>query len=66
MAANMPHCMDLYDICIQHSDPAICHAAQSVCYDGVVGWYDNEAGAGGRNRFDSELLSSEAHGQNYC
>ncbi|RDK40928.1 alpha/beta-hydrolase [Aspergillus phoenicis ATCC 13157] len=52
MAANMPHCMDLYDICIQHSDPAICHAAQSVCYDGVVGWYDNEAGADGRNRFD--------------
>ncbi|KAL3451209.1 alpha/beta-hydrolase [Aspergillus insuetus] len=52
MAANMPRCMELYDLCIGHPDPAICHAAADVCYQGVMGWYEDEAGAGGRNRFD--------------
>ncbi|KAL4783769.1 Alpha/Beta hydrolase protein [Aspergillus varians] len=52
MALNMPRCMELYDICIRHPDPAICHAALGVCYEGVIGWYDDEAGKGGRNRFD--------------
>jgi cathepsin A (carboxypeptidase C) len=39
--------------CIAHPDPAICHAAADVCYQGVMGWYGDEAGGGGRNRFDS-------------
>ncbi|KAL2794381.1 alpha/beta-hydrolase [Aspergillus keveii] len=52
MAANMPRCMELYDVCIAHPDPAICHAAADVCYQGVMGWYEDEAGGGGRNRFD--------------
>ncbi|GME31065.1 alpha/beta-hydrolase [Neofusicoccum parvum] len=52
MAANMPRCMDVADVCGRNPDPAVCHAAWSVCYDGVVGWYDDESGKGGRNRFD--------------
>ncbi|KAL2842728.1 Alpha/Beta hydrolase protein [Aspergillus pseudoustus] len=52
MAVNIPRCMELYDICIRNPDPAICHAASDVCYAGVIGWYDGEAGQGGRNRFD--------------
>ncbi|KAK1143504.1 hypothetical protein N8T08_006310 [Aspergillus melleus] len=52
MAANMPRCMQVSEVCVRNPDPAICHAALSVCYEGVVGWYDDEAGAGGRNRFD--------------
>ncbi|KAF7594750.1 hypothetical protein BBP40_008457 [Aspergillus hancockii] len=52
MAANMPRCMDVADTCIRNPDPAVCHAAESVCYEGVVGWYDDESGKGGRNRFD--------------
>lgn len=54
MAANMPRCMHVSEVCVRNPDPAICHAALSVCYEGVVGWYDDEAGAGGRNRFDSK------------
>ncbi|KAJ5948127.1 carboxypeptidase Y [Penicillium verhagenii] len=52
MAANMPRCMQVLDTCINNPDPAICSAASQVCYDGVVGWFDNESYAGGRNRFD--------------
>ncbi|KAA8646896.1 putative carboxypeptidase Y [Aspergillus tanneri] len=52
MAANMPRCMDVYETCVNNPDPAICHAALAVCYDGILGWYENESHAGGRNRFD--------------
>ncbi|KAE8380183.1 Alpha/Beta hydrolase protein [Aspergillus bertholletiae] len=52
MAANMPRCMDVAKTCIQNPDPAICKAAGSVCYEGIIGWYENESGEGGRNRFD--------------
>ncbi|KAJ5212072.1 carboxypeptidase Y [Penicillium cinerascens] len=52
MAANMPRCMDVMDTCNQNPDPAVCNAAISVCYEGVIGWYDDESYAGGRNRFD--------------
>lgn len=55
MAANMPRCMEVSDVCVRNPDPAICHAASEVCYEGVIGWYDDESGEGGRNRFDSEL-----------
>jgi cathepsin A (carboxypeptidase C) len=54
MATNMPRCMDVAETCVRNPDPAICHAAETVCYEGVVGWYDDEAGKGGRNRFDSK------------
>lgn len=55
MAANMPRCMEVMDTCIRNPDPAICNAANKVCWDGVVSWYDNEAEfEGGRNRFDSK------------
>jgi cathepsin A (carboxypeptidase C) len=54
LAENMPRCMDVYDTCIQNPDPAICAAAESVCYKGIVGWYEDESGKGGRNRFDSK------------
>jgi cathepsin A (carboxypeptidase C) len=57
MAANMPRCMEVMDICIKNPDPAICNAAMTVCIDGVIGWYDNESAyKGGRNRFDSKLI----------
>ncbi|KAJ5765025.1 carboxypeptidase Y [Penicillium odoratum] len=53
MAANMPRCMEVMDICINNPDPAICIAAGNVCEEGIVGWYDNESAfKGGRNRFD--------------
>lgn len=54
MAANMPRCMEVMDTCNQNPDPAVCNAAISVCYEGVIGWYDDESYAGGRNRFDSK------------
>ncbi|PWY89168.1 alpha/beta-hydrolase [Aspergillus heteromorphus CBS 117.55] len=53
MAENLPRCMELYDVCMEHPDPAVCHAADQVCFDGIIGWYDNESSTpGGRNRFD--------------
>ncbi|KAJ5595339.1 alpha/beta-hydrolase [Penicillium hispanicum] len=52
LAANMPRCMSVADTCIRNPDVAVCDAAYSVCYKGIVGWYDDESGAGGRNRFD--------------
>ncbi|KAG2414609.1 hypothetical protein HFD88_003800 [Aspergillus terreus] len=52
MAENMPRCMDVAETCNQHPDPAICQAASSVCYDTVMGFFENEVGKGGRNRFD--------------
>jgi len=54
MAANMPRCMNVAEVCLRNPDPAICHAASSVCYENVIGWYDDESGKGGRNRFDSK------------
>lgn len=58
IAANLPRCVDVMKTCYEHSDPAICTAAESVCWDGVVHLYDGESGAGGRNRFDSMRHSS--------
>lgn len=55
MAANLPRCQELSDICTKYPDAAVCSAASKVCYEGVIGWYDDESHAGGRNRFDSEL-----------
>ncbi|KAF2261355.1 alpha/beta-hydrolase [Lojkania enalia] len=52
MAANLPRCMELSRICYQHPDPAICQAAETVCWKGVIEHYDGESGPGGRNRFD--------------
>ncbi|KAF7164724.1 hypothetical protein CNMCM6106_001136 [Aspergillus hiratsukae] len=52
MASNMPRCMDVTAACLQNPDPALCSAAFSVCYEGVIGFYEDEAGKGGRNRFD--------------
>lgn len=53
MAASMPRCMNVHDGCIRNPDPAICHAALAVCWEGVMGWFEDEVRAGGRNRFDS-------------
>jgi cathepsin A (carboxypeptidase C) len=59
MAASMPRCMEVMDICIRNPDPAVCNAAVSVCYEGVMSWYDDESSyAGGRNRFDSKLTTT--------
>ncbi|CAG8107756.1 unnamed protein product [Penicillium salamii] len=52
MAANMPRCMEVAKTCIGNPDVAICKAAHDVCYDDIAGWYENESGKGGRNRFD--------------
>jgi cathepsin A (carboxypeptidase C) len=52
MATNLPRCMNLGKVCYNHSDFEICQAATRVCWEGVVGYYDGESGAGGRNRFD--------------
>ena len=52
MATHLPRCTELLEICYNHPDPAICLAAERVCWDGVIKWYDGESGKGGRNRFD--------------
>ena len=52
MATNLPRCMELINVCYNHPDPAICLAAEEMCMNGVILYYDGEAGAGGRNRFD--------------
>lgn len=45
--------MDLAKVCYDHPDPAICQAAEQVCWYGVIEHYDGESGSkGGRNRFD--------------
>jgi cathepsin A (carboxypeptidase C) len=54
MAANLPRCMDVLRTCYERPDPAICSAANMVCWDGVIVHYDGESGKGGRNRFDSK------------
>ncbi|GFF82334.1 carboxypeptidase Y [Aspergillus lentulus] len=52
IASNMPRCMDVTAVCAQNPDPALCSAASSVCYEGIIGLYEDESGKGGRNRFD--------------
>lgn len=52
MATNLPRCMDVAKTCYNHPDPALCNAAGSVCWEGVIKWYDGESYKGGRNRFD--------------
>jgi cathepsin A (carboxypeptidase C) len=52
MATHLPRCMDLSKVCYTHPDPAICHIASTVCWDGVIHHYDGESGEGGRNRFN--------------
>lgn len=52
MAKHLSRCMDLGRICYAHPDPAICQAAEQVCWTGVIEPYDGESGKGGRNRFD--------------
>jgi cathepsin A (carboxypeptidase C) len=47
--------MDVTAVCEQNPDPALCSAALSVCYEGIIGLYEDESGKGGRNRFDSKL-----------
>lgn len=54
MAENLPRCLSLASVCYKYPDPAICSAAEEVCWKGVVEYYDGESGKGGRNRFDSE------------
>lgn len=56
MATNMPRCMRVEEICLRNPDLAICRTASSVCYESIIGWYDDESSfKGGRNRFDSKL-----------
>lgn len=52
MASNLPRCMNLLNVCYNHPDFEICEAAQKVCWEGVIVYYDGESGEGGRNRFD--------------
>ncbi|KAE8452978.1 hypothetical protein EG329_012165 [Mollisiaceae sp. DMI_Dod_QoI] len=52
MATNLPRCMEVAKVCYDHPDPAICQTAETVCWDGVINFYDSQAHAGGRNRFD--------------
>lgn len=56
IAANIPRCMDLGRVCYEHPDPALCAAAEQVCWEGVIVHYDGESGdfGGNRNRFNIE------------
>jgi len=42
------------DICYATVDPTICDAAGDVCDDGVLRFYQDEVGIGGRNLYDSK------------
>lgn len=44
--------MDVAKTCYEHPDPAVCNAAELVCWEGVIRYYDGESYAGGRNRYD--------------
>jgi cathepsin A (carboxypeptidase C) len=45
--------MKIAKICYDNPDPAICQAAEQVCWNGVIKYYDGESyKRGGRNRFD--------------
>ena len=58
MAANIPRCGKVLNVCYENPDPAICNAARNVCIQGVTSLYDSESGhKGGRNRFDSMTLT---------
>ncbi|TAQ84327.1 hypothetical protein B7494_g7335 [Chlorociboria aeruginascens] len=52
IATNLPRCMEVKKTCYNHPDTAICNAASTVCWEGVISHYDGESGPGGRNRFD--------------
>jgi len=53
MAANLPRCLDLARLCYSHPDPAICAVGSTICWEGVIKYYDGESGEwGDRNRFD--------------
>lgn len=52
MATNLPRCLELARVCYTFPDSAICAAAGSVCWNGVIVYYDGESHKGGRNRFD--------------
>jgi cathepsin A (carboxypeptidase C) len=54
IATNLPRCVAVAKTCYDRPDPAICNAATSVCWDGVINFYDSNSGAGGRNRYDSK------------
>lgn len=54
MAENMPRCLELAKVCYVHPDPAICRAADSVCEEGVMNYFDHAGEKGGRNPFDSK------------
>jgi len=55
IAANIPRCLNVLNVCYENPDPAICNAARHVCTEGITSLYDGESGsAGGRNRFDSK------------
>jgi len=52
MATNLPRCLSVMKTCYEHPDPMICTAAATVCWEGVVNYYDGQEYAGGLNRFD--------------
>lgn len=57
IATNLPRCIEVLKTCIERPDIAICTAASQVCWDGILVYYDGEAGKGGRNRYDSEYIA---------
>lgn len=61
MAENLPRCTNLLSICYKNPDAAICQAAESVCWEGVIKHYDEESGKGGRNRYDSKSQIVQAN-----
>ena len=57
LAANMPRCIEVLETCNTRPDPALCAAAEAVCKETVANYYEGEAGAGGRNPYDSNYRS---------
>ena len=64
IASNLSRCMAVVQTCYDHPDIAVCQAAYVVCRDGVLKWYDDEAGfVGGRSRFD---ITASCEMDNFC
>ena len=52
ISTNLPRCISVAKTCYDRPDPAICEAANRVCWEGVTSLYDGESYKGGRNRYD--------------
>lgn len=54
IAETLPRCLYVHEACYKYPDEKLCKAADEICMS-IRDLYDNEAGAGSRDPYDSEL-----------